>query len=82
VEAVVAETLLGNAGVVGRIDRAAERGRIPEPGVVDEDEQDVRRTLGWLGMRCLIPVGLRPFQRSTEDAGERGRRIGRRDLST
>ena len=58
VEAVVADPLLRHARVVGRLDRPAEGARVAEPGVVDEDEQDVRGALRWRDVGRLVPVGL------------------------
>ena len=71
VEAVVAQASLGHAGVVRRLDRAAERARIPEPGVVDEDEQHVRCALRRRDLRGLVPVRLRALERLLRLAGER-----------
>src|SRR5919112_1403997 len=45
VEPVVLETALRHTGEVRRIDRSAESAGIPEAGVVDEDEEDVRCAL-------------------------------------
>ena len=47
-EAVVGEALLLHAGQVRRADAAAEGVGATEPGVVDQDEQDVGRALGFL----------------------------------
>ena len=70
VEAVVAKPLVRHAGVVRRVDRPAERARVAEAGVVDEDEQDVRGVLGRRHLRGLVPVRLRPFERLVRDARE------------
>ena len=70
VKAVIAQASLRHAGVVRRLDRAAERARIPEPGVVDQDEQHVRCALRRRDLRGLVPVGLRAFERPLRDAGE------------
>ena len=74
VEAVVRRAHLLHARVVRRAHRAAERVGRAEAGVVDEDEQDVRRTLGRLRPRDHRPVGGGVAQR----AARRGpRRCGR-----
>ncbi len=48
VEAVVAQPVLREPRVVRRLDRTAEGARVAEAGVVDQDEQHVRRALGRL----------------------------------
>ena len=47
---------LGHARVVRRLDRAAERARVAEPGVVDQHQQHVRRPVRRLGMADQVPV--------------------------
>ena len=70
-EAVVADTALGHPGVVRGLDRAAERARVAEAGVVDEHEQDVRRTIGRRGMADEIPVRLGSGEGPVGDPAER-----------
>ena len=76
-EPVVAHAALRDAGVVRRLDRAPERARVAEPGVVDENEQDVRRAPRGRGVTDEIPIGLRPVERSATVPEKVGRRIGR-----
>ena len=64
VEAVVAEPLLSQPCVVRRADGTAERGRVPEARVVDEDEQHVRGAVRWRRVPDQVPVGLRTLERS------------------
>ena len=71
VEPVVAQPSLGDAGVVRRLDRAAERARVPESGIVDEDQQDVRRALRWGRMSDEVPIGLRSVEGPIDDSIER-----------
>ena len=71
VEAVVAQPVLREPRVVRGLDRTAEGARIAEPGVVDQDEQHVRRTLGRLDMARLVPVGHRVRERPLRRARER-----------
>ena len=61
-EAVVPQPSLGEARVVRRVDRAAERRRIAEPGIVDQDHQDVRRPLGRIHVSDRRPVRLRAVE--------------------
>ena len=61
VEAVVAQPVVREPGVVRRRDRTAEGARVAEAGVVDQHEQHVRRTLGRLDVARLVPV--RPSSR-------------------
>src|SRR6478609_4489769 len=56
VEAVVAQPVLRQPRVVRSLNRTAERARVAEPGVVDQHQQNVRRTLGWLDVTRLAPV--------------------------
>ncbi len=63
VEAVVAKALLGQARVVRRADGTAERGRVPEARVVDEDEQHVRGAVRRRRVPDQVPVGLRTLER-------------------
>ncbi len=70
-EAVVAQPSLGDAGVVRRLDRAAERARVPESGIVDENQQDVRRAFGRRRMSDEVPIGLRSVEGSIDDSVER-----------
>ena len=71
VEPVVAHSPFGDARVVRGLDRTAERARVPETGVVDEDQQDVRRTFRRGRMPDEVPVGLRPVERPVDDSVER-----------
>ena len=57
VEAVVAQAVVREPRVVRRLDRPAEGARVSEPGVVDQDEQDVRCVLRRLDVARLAPVG-------------------------
>ena len=59
VEAVVAQPVLREPRVVRCLDRTAERARIAEARVVDQDEEHVRRPLGRLDVARLVPVGRR-----------------------
>ena len=77
VEAVVADAALGHPGVVRCLDRAAERARVAEAGVVDEHEQDVRRAIGRRRMPDQVPVRLRSGERPVDDPANGGRRMGR-----
>ncbi len=63
VEAVVAQPVLGEPRVVRGLDRAAERARVAEAGVVDQHEQHVRRTLRRRDVHRLVPVGLGALER-------------------
>ena len=57
VEPVVAQPVLREPRVVRGLDRTAEGARIPEASVVDEDQEDVRRSFRGLDVHGLIPVG-------------------------
>ena len=70
VEPVVAHATLGDAGVVRRVDRTAERARVPEAGVVDEHQEHVGRALGRRRMTDEVPVGLRSVERLVDHPGE------------
>ncbi len=70
VEPVVAHAAVGHPGVVGGLDRAAECARVSEARVVDEHEQDVRRTVRGRRMTDEVPVGLRAGERPVDDAFE------------
>ncbi len=67
---VVTQPSVGNAGEVRRLDRSAERARVPESGIVDEDQQDVRRTLRWRRMSDEVPIGLRSVEGPFDDSIE------------
>ena len=71
VEAVVAQPVLREPRVIRRLDRTAERARIAEARVVDQHEQNVRRTLRWRDVRRLIPVRRRLFESLLRDAAKR-----------
>ena len=71
VEPVVAQTRLGHARVVRRVDRPTERARVPEAGIVDQDEQDIRRAVRRHRMAQQFPIGLRPGERLVDDPAER-----------
>ena len=62
-EAVVPQAALGDAGVVRCGDWPAEGGGVAEAGVVDQHQQDVGRSLGWLDMPDQVPVGDRAVER-------------------
>ncbi len=70
VEAVVPQALLGHAGVVRCVDRSAEGTGVPEAGVVDQDQQDVRRPLWRGGVPDQVPVGLRTVERPVRGSRE------------
>ncbi len=70
-EPVVADTALGDPRVVRGLDRAAERARVAEAGVVDQDEQHVRGALGRRGVPDEVPVGLRSGEGPVGDPVER-----------
>ena len=59
VEPVVPQPRLGQPRVVRGLDRSPERARIPEPGVVDQHQQHVRRALRRFWMTNQVPVRLR-----------------------
>ena len=71
VKAVVAQPVLRQPGVVRGLDRTAERARVAEAGVVDQNEKHIRRTLGRLDVARLAPVGLRALERPLRRALER-----------
>ena len=62
VEPVVPQASLGHARVVRRLDRAAEGARVAEPGVVDQDEQDVGRPFGRRRVPDQVPIRLRAVE--------------------
>ena len=70
VEVVVGEAGLGDARHGGRVDGPAERARVAEAGVVDEDEQDVGGALGGRRRHVDRPVGRRGAQRAADGAAE------------
>ncbi len=78
VEAVVLQALVGRPGVVGRRDRPAEGRRIPEAGVVDQDQEDVRRTVWGRDVPDRLPVRLRAVERPLHHSPER--RLSDREL--
>ena len=63
VEAVVAQSLVGHAREVRRVDRASERARVAKAGIVDQHEQHVRSALRRLDVHRLVPVRLRSLER-------------------
>jgi hypothetical protein len=71
VEPVVAQPRLGHLRVAGGVDRPAERARVAEAGVVDEHQQDVRRSWRGFGVPDQVPVGLRSVQRPVAHPLER-----------
>ena len=70
-EPVVAQPTLRDTRVVRRLDRAAEGARVPEPGVVDEDQEDVRRAFRRGRVSNEVPVGHRSVEGPIGDAIER-----------
>ena len=70
VEAVVAQAVLREPRVVRGLDRTAEGARVSEAGVVDQDEENVRRVLRRLDVTRLAPIGLGvpegPLRRAAE----------------
>src|SRR4051794_7189530 len=70
-EAVVAQALVGDAVVVRRADRPAERARVAEAGVVDEHDEDVRSALRWLDVADDPPARRRVGERLPGRPGER-----------
>ena len=76
VEAVVADASAGHPGQVRRLDRPAERRRLPETGVVDQHQQDVRRALRSLDVPDQAPIGNRIRQSATTTPGKRRIRDG------
>ena len=58
VEPVVLESLIRHARVIRCLDRAPERARVAEAGVVDQDEQDVGCALRRHRMSDQVPVRL------------------------
>ncbi len=71
VEAVVAQPVVREPGVVRGLDRPPEGARVAEAGVVDQDEEDIRRALGRLHVARLVPVRLRVGERPVRRAAER-----------
>ena len=71
VEPVVAQPTSGQARVVGGLDRAAEGARVAEAGIVDQDQQHVRRPLRRGGVTDEVPIGLRAVERPVGHARER-----------
>ena len=70
VEAVVAQAHLRDPRQVRGRDRPTERVGLAEAGVVDDDEEDVRRVLGRLGPGDDRPVGDRLVERAAHHAAE------------
>ena len=70
VEAVVGQAHLRHARQVGRANRAAEGVRSTEAGVVDDDQQDVRRTVRRFRSGDHRPVGDRVTQRASGGSAE------------
>ena len=70
-----ADSLSGKAVEVGGVDLAAVAAEVGEPDVVDEDDHDVRRTVG--GHRPARPARLGPGHRAPDPAFEAGVRRGR-----
>ena len=70
VEAVVAEALLGDPRHGRRGNGPAERGRVAEARVVDQDEQHVRRALRGRRRHVDRPVGDRGVERAPDRAAE------------
>ena len=60
VEPVEAHAPVGDPGVVGRVDRSAERAWVPEAGVVDKDEQHVRCSIRRRGVTIRFQSGSEP----------------------
>ena len=71
VEAVVAQPVVREPRVVRGLDRTAEGARIAEAGVVDQDEEHVRRALRRLHVARLAPVGHRVGERPLRRPRER-----------
>ena len=65
-EPVVAQTFLGEAGVVRRRDGTAERRRVAKTGVIDQHQQHVWRPLGRPNRGDRRPVRLRSVQRPVD----------------
>ena len=70
VEPVIPHTLLRDPRVVRCIDRPAKRSGIPEPGIIDQHQQHVRRAIGSLDMTDRLPVRLRAPKRAVRRARE------------
>jgi len=62
VEAVVLQAARRQLLRVRCLAGAAKGARGAEPGVVDEDDQDIRRTLGWPQLRDRGEFGLEIFR--------------------
>src|SRR5204862_6368195 len=60
-----------NTVVIRSLDRPAERARVPEPRIVDQHDQDVRRPLRRLDVADQLPARLRVGQRLPGHPGER-----------
>ena len=69
-ETVVSKAALGNACQVRRLDWTTEGARIPESGVVDQDEQYVGSAGGWYRVTDQVPIWLRSIQRLSNRARE------------
>ena len=76
VEPVIPHTLLRDPRVIRGVDRPAERSGIPEPGIIDQHQQHVRRAVGRLDVTDRLPVRLRAPKRPVRHAPERCLRIG------
>ena len=70
VEAVVREPLFADPGHVRGRDRAAERRRVPEAGVVDQNEQDVRCAIRRRRRHVDRPVRDGRVERAPDRAAE------------
>jgi hypothetical protein len=77
VEPVVGQSHVAHAGHRRRGDHAPERVRVAEPGIVDEDDEDVGRVLGRLRAHHDRPVGDGLPDRAPGDTGER--RVAQRE---
>src|SRR5262249_685606 len=69
----VAQPAGGEAVDVRRADRATVGAELPEPGVVEDDEQHVRRAL--TGPQRLRPRGRRDVEPAPDDTRERATRL-------
>ena len=72
VEPVVAQAPVGHPRVVRGVNRTAERARIPEAGVIDQDQQHIRGPLRRLRVPDQVPVRLRSLQRPVAHPLEQG----------
>jgi len=70
-EPVIPHTLLGDPRVIRGVDRPAKRPGIPEPRIIDQHQQHIRRAIGRLDVPELLPIRLRAPKRPVSHTPER-----------